>query len=235
MPGVVREARDGVGLAIDSTIDRCERRSRARRMLPMLPREPPTTAAMTDTRHAPRHRLIALAAATTLVATFACASGQGASVYDVANQAADATTSCRGTSERRDPVGVTNTPVRIGEEVARAEICAMMDRGAASWNRGDLTTFMDDYVDSATYVGSRGLLHGRTQIAAHYAPRFAVGATRDSLSFRGLEVRLVAEELAQVVATYVLTRGDSVTAMGPTSLLMRRVDGRWRILHDHSS
>jgi uncharacterized protein (TIGR02246 family) len=132
-------------------------------------------------------------------------------------------------------VGVTDAAPRVGEELARAEICVMMDQGAAAWNRGDLDAFMDDYVDSATYVGSRGLLHGRTAIAAHYAPRFAAGAQRDSLHFRNLEVRLVAPDLAQVVALYVLARGDSVTATGPTSLLMRRAAGRWRILHDHSS
>ena len=42
-----------------------------------------------------------------------------------------------------------------------------------------------------------------------------------------------------VIATYVLARHvagrDSVTAQGPTSLVMRRVEGRWRIVHDHSS
>jgi uncharacterized protein (TIGR02246 family) len=180
-------------------------------------------------------RIPLLVAAATLVTTIACASGRGVAAYDAATRAAASTASCRGSTDLRPLVGVASAPPRVGEEMARAEICALMDRGAASWNRGDLETFMDDYTDSATYVGSRGLLHGRTAIAAHYAPRFAVGAARDSLSFRGLEVRLVAEELAQVVATYVLTRGDSVTAMGPTSLLMRRVDGRWRILHDHSS
>ena len=182
-----------------------------------------------------RHRHATLVALATIVTSIACASGRGAAAYDAATRAAAATASCRGSTDLRPLVGVVRGPPRVGEEVARAEICAMMDRGAASWNRGDLETFVDDYTDSATYVGSRGLLHGRTAIAAHYAPRFAVGATRDSLSFRGIEVRLVAEELAQVVATYVLTRGDSVTGMGPTSLLMRRVDGRWRILHDHSS
>ena len=34
--------------------------------------------------------------------------------------------------------------------------------------------------------------------------------------------------------TYIGGR-DSVTARGPTSLLVRRVEGRWRIVHDHSS
>ena len=182
-----------------------------------------------------RHRHARLAAvAATFTFAIACWSGRGSAVLEQAELAAASTSSCRRTSER-PAAGVVNASPRIGEEVARAEICQMMDRGAAAWNRGDLESFMDDYTDSATYVGSRGLLHGRTAIAAHYAGRFAPGATRDSLSFRGLDVRLVAPELTQVIATYVLTRGDSVTAMGPTSLLMRRVDGRWRILHDHSS
>jgi hypothetical protein len=33
----------------------------------------------------------------------------------------------------------------------------------------------------------------------------------------------------------VLTRGDSVISRGPTSLVMRWNNGRWRIIHDHSS
>ena len=37
------------------------------------------------------------------------------------------------------------------------------------------------------------------------------------------------------IAYYVLQRGDSVTARGPTSLVMRYRDGRWFIVHDHSS
>jgi len=38
-----------------------------------------------------------------------------------------------------------------------------------------------------------------------------------------------------VVGTYFLTRGDSVTSTGPTSLVLKKVGGRWRIAHDHSS
>jgi ketosteroid isomerase-like protein len=68
-----------------------------------------------------------------------------------------------------------------------------------------------------------------------YAPRFAPGGIRDSLSFEHLEVDFVAPNVVNAIAYYVLARGDSVTARGPTSLVMRRLDGRWRIVHDHSS
>ena len=126
---------------------------------------------------------------------------------------------------------------QVDAATARAEIESMFRRAAAAWNRGDLDAFMSDYLDSerTTYVGGRGLLRGREQIRAAYAPRFAPGAQRDSLSFEGLEVDLLAPGVAHALAFYVLARGDSVTMRGPTSLVLLELDGRWRIVHDHSS
>ena len=118
---------------------------------------------------------------------------------------------------------------------ARVEVAEMFRAAARAWNRGDLDAFMSDYVPNATYVGGRGLLRGTESIRAAYAPRFAPGAARDSLSFEGLEVDLLAPGVAHAVAFYVLARGDSVTARGPTSLVLRKVNGRWLIVHDHSS
>ncbi|GAC1476794.1 MAG: nuclear transport factor 2 family protein [Gemmatimonadaceae bacterium] len=119
----------------------------------------------------------------------------------------------------------------------RAEIAAMMERSAAAWNRGDLDAFVDDYEDGTTtsYIGRTGILHGRTAIRGAYAPRFAAGVPRDSLSFEGLEVDVLAQDVANAIAFYVLKRGGVVTARGPTSLVLRRRGGRWRIVHDHSS
>jgi uncharacterized protein (TIGR02246 family) len=125
-----------------------------------------------------------------------------------------------------------------GDGDLRAQFTAMLDRSARAWNRGDLDAFMEDYLDSArtTYVGRRGVvLHGRAAIREVYAPRFAPGGVRDSLSFEGLQVDSLAPGVAHVLAYYVLSRGDSTVARGPTSLVMLRVQGRWRIVHDHSS
>jgi ketosteroid isomerase-like protein len=120
---------------------------------------------------------------------------------------------------------------------AAREICAMMARSAADWNRGDLDAFMADYMpgETTTYIGRNGVLHGPEAIRWVYAPRFAPGGVRDSLSFENLEVDLLAPNVAHAIAYYVLSRGDSTVARGPTSLVMGRVEGRWRIVHDHSS
>jgi uncharacterized protein (TIGR02246 family) len=135
---------------------------------------------------------------------------------------------CSGGGSPRPPVA---------REGMQAEIVAMLDRSARAWNRGDLDAFVGDYLDSSrtTFVGRRGLVHGLAAIRAAYAPRFAPGALRDSLSFEGVEVDSLAPGVAHVVAFYVLARGDSTVARGPTSLVMVRRGGRWRIVHDHSS
>jgi uncharacterized protein (TIGR02246 family) len=121
------------------------------------------------------------------------------------------------------------------------EIIAMLAHPAANWNRGDLDAFVTDYMPGTetTFIGSRGVLRGPDAIRGAYAPRFAPGGVRDSLSFELVDVDPLAPDVINVIATYILARRvngrDSVTARGPTSLVMRRVEGRWRIVHDHSS
>jgi uncharacterized protein (TIGR02246 family) len=115
------------------------------------------------------------------------------------------------------------------------EAAALLEHGARAWNRGDLDGFVSDYTTDATFVTSRGLVRGTAEIKARYAARFAPGAVRDSLTFRLLDAERLGPRTASLVATYVLTRGDSVTSMGPTSLVLRKVAGRWKIAHDHSS
>ncbi len=119
----------------------------------------------------------------------------------------------------------------------RAQVAAEMSTDAQAWNAGDLDRFLQSYVpsDSTTFVTSRGVLHGIAAIRGVYAARFAPGATRDSLHFENLQVDVLAPGVINTIAYYVLMRGDSVTSRGPTSLVMRWSNGRWRIMHDHSS
>ena len=122
-------------------------------------------------------------------------------------------------------------------ESARSQVAAMLAGAATNWNRGDLDAFMSDYLPESrtTFIGRTGVLRGPGAIRSVYAARFAPGGVRDSLSFEALEVDLLSENAANAIAWYVLSRGDSTIARGPTSLVLVRRDGRWRIVHDHSS
>ena len=132
-------------------------------------------------------------------------------------------------------------PSTAQRTAVRSELEAMLTRAAMNWNRGDLDAFIGDYLpsDSTTYIGGRGLVRGPAAIRSSYARLFTGELVRDSLSFTVLDVDPVAPDVANLIAQYTLARRvggrDSVTARGPTSLLVRRVDGRWRIVHDHSS
>jgi uncharacterized protein (TIGR02246 family) len=126
-------------------------------------------------------------------------------------------------------------PVAADTAAARRAVLTLLDHGAAAWNRGDLADFVSDYAPDATFVTRDSVVHGRPAIEARYAPRFAPGGVRDSLYFQDVEVDLLAPDALNAIAYYVLQRGDSVTARGPTSLVMRRIGGRWFIVHDHSS
>lgn len=130
------------------------------------------------------------------------------------------------------------TVTHAARDSAAREIAVMMQASAMAWNRGDLDAFVNYYEPdtTTTYIGRNGIVRGRAAIRAVYAPRFAPGGVRDSLSFENTEIDLLAPGVANVISWYRLMRGDSTTARGPTSLVMRHdADGQWRIVHDHSS
>jgi uncharacterized protein (TIGR02246 family) len=136
---------------------------------------------------------------------------------------------------RRMSPGASPTPADPAQ--VRREVLAVLDHGARAWDAGNLDDFLSDYLPDSetTFITKTRVLHGIDAIRGVYAARFVPGAQRDSLHFQNVEVDVLAPDVVNTIAWYVLTRGDSITARGPTSLVMRRVNGRWRIVHDHSS
>lgn len=118
------------------------------------------------------------------------------------------------------------------------EIAAMLTQSAASWNRGDLAAFMNDYArDSLTsFVTGRGVQYGWQPLYDRYqANYFAPGKSRDSLAFDNVRVRPLTTNLAFCTAHFALHRGSRVVASGPFTLILARRDDRWLIIHDHTS
>ena len=118
-----------------------------------------------------------------------------------------------------------------------AAIDSMLTASAAAWNRGDLDGFMSTYVDdsSTTFLTASGLGEGYEWIRNRYAPRFEPGAARDSLRFTELRVRPLGRDHALATARYVLFRRDSTTATGPFTVVLRRTEQGWKMIHDHTS
>lgn len=117
------------------------------------------------------------------------------------------------------------------------ELERLLHVSAQAWNAGDLDSFLITYArDSATsFVTSRGPIYGFEEIRGRYAARFGPGAVRDSLTFADFTVRMLGADYVLSTARYVLTRGDSVTASGPFTVIWQRRPEGWRMIHDHTS
>lgn len=121
---------------------------------------------------------------------------------------------------------------------AAAGIEAMLHASADAWNRGDLDGFIGDYAADATFVTSEGLLRGADRIRRMYAEGYwAGGAPEDALRFELLDTRVTGPASATTFGRYVLYDRASgrTTASGVFTLVLERVGGAWKILHDHSS
>lgn len=117
-------------------------------------------------------------------------------------------------------------------------IAAMLDASADAWNRGDLAGFLDDYADSAAFVTSSGIIHGRDAIERRYQEGYwSGGGPPDLLSFEDIRVTPLGADHALAVGRYILKDRDegAQTATGIFTLILVRTPDGWRIIHDHSS
>ena len=117
-------------------------------------------------------------------------------------------------------------------------IRAVLDRQAASWNRGDIVGFMDGYkhADDTTFVG-KTVEHGFASILARYQKKYASKDQMGTLSFDDLAVRPLDAHYAIVTGRFHLTRTASAggDAAGVFSLIFEQTAAGWKIILDHSS
>lgn len=124
-----------------------------------------------------------------------------------------------------------------GEVSARQAIVDLLTAQAAAWNRGDLEEFMRGYWRSPELVFTSG---GRVQrgwdttldrYRAAYGDR---PETMGRLSFEDLEVHPLDDDGAWVLGRWRLDAADGVRG-GVFTLVLRRIDGAWTIVHDHTT
>ncbi|MEL7488004.1 MAG: nuclear transport factor 2 family protein, partial [Pseudomonadota bacterium] len=118
---------------------------------------------------------------------------------------------------------------------APAVIKGVLAAQAAAWNEGDLEAFMAGYWKDPDlrFVSGTEVTQGWSRTMKRYRARYGDGADFGQLSFDDLDVEMVTDDVAVVVGRFNLQR-DSAVDGGVFTLVMRRFDGRWRIVHDHT-
>jgi beta-aspartyl-peptidase (threonine type) len=121
---------------------------------------------------------------------------------------------------------------------AAAAARAVLDAQVAAWNRGDLEAFMAGYWRSPELVFCSGdtVTKGWDETLARYRARYhAEGREMGRLRFDGIEVIPLGEDAAVARGAWRLRMSDGKEPHGLFTLLLRRLDGAWRIVHDHTS
>lgn len=124
------------------------------------------------------------------------------------------------------------TQLRTPREVVRATLMAQ----AAAWNEGDLDGFMNGYwkSDELKFVSGVNITKGWSATQKRYRDRYAGGEGLGQLSFDNIDVKMITDDVAVTTGRFNLDHNGE-TSTGVFSLVLRRDDGAWRIVHDHTS
>lgn len=117
-------------------------------------------------------------------------------------------------------------------------IRSLLDTQAAAWNRGDLKGYMAGYwhSDELTFFAAGKESAGWEAAYQRYRTAYSgKGHEMGRLNFSNVRVEMLGDEAAFVRGGWQLTARDGSQRNGLFTLILRRLDGQWRIVHDHSS
>jgi hypothetical protein len=122
------------------------------------------------------------------------------------------------------------------EKIVRDSIHSVLERQIAGWNSGSIETFMDGYVrnDSLRFASGGSVTYGWTTMLGRYRKGYPSPEAMGVLEFSGISITVISPEAAVVFGTWTLRR-NADTPAGLFTLLFRKINGSWRIVHDHTS
>lgn len=116
-----------------------------------------------------------------------------------------------------------------------AAMIASMEQTARAWNEADLDGHVAAYSDSAVFMAP-GPIVGRHRTRASLERSFwREGRPVQQLRFEQVAARPLGSDRALMTGRFILFGGGQEERSGWYTLIWERIDGQWRIVHDHSS
>ncbi len=128
----------------------------------------------------------------------------------------------------------TTTPLRD----PRFTACeAVLQAQVAAWNRGDLDGFAAGYHRSphTVFTSTSGTTVGHAKMLARYRKGYPDRGAMGRLSFSGLTYEPLKEDEVLVRGIWRLTGTTKGAPYGRFVLVMRRLDGAWRVVLDYTN
>jgi ketosteroid isomerase-like protein len=114
----------------------------------------------------------------------------------------------------------------------------LLGKQVEDWNKGDLDRFMDGYWkdDGLTFYSGATITKGWQATLDRYRKRYkSEGKEMGGLVFSEVTVESLDAGRALARGRWRLTLKDGSAPNGLFTLILRRMDGHWRIVHDHTS
>ena len=115
------------------------------------------------------------------------------------------------------------------------ELVRIVHKQSEAWNHGDIGEFMSAYWNDErlTFSSSGKTQRGWKATYENYKKNYPDRETMGKLTFTELETQELSSNAMLMLGTWRLERAAPVG--GNFSLVWKRIDGKWLIVHDHSS
>ncbi len=129
-----------------------------------------------------------------------------------------------------------NTAVQVEASQDEVAVKAILTKQVAAWNEGNLEKFMETYWNSPqlTFSGGGKTTRGWQATLDRYKNSYDTPEKMGQLKFDHLQFQQLTPQVALVLGQWHLTRTKDAP-QGNFSLVLKSIDGAWKIVHDHSS
>ncbi len=116
------------------------------------------------------------------------------------------------------------------------DILKLLETQRQAWNKGDMEGYMQGYEqsDSLVFVGKSGPEYGWKTTLDNYKKAYPNKSAMGILTFDIKKVKIISADHAFVLGAWNLKR-EKDEPKGFFTLLLKKIDGKWKVIADHSS
>ena len=118
----------------------------------------------------------------------------------------------------------------------QAAVRAVLDEQVKDWNAGNIERFMRGYHQSATtrFASGDNVTLGWQSVLDRYKRTYSDKAAMGKLTFSELDITVASDDTALAFGRWHLKR-EKDEPSGLFTLLFRKTEDGWKIVHDHTS